>query len=66
MNTPQVSINIPLKEPNKYLDECIRHCADLNYPDFEDRSPKRVLVVFLGTINSHRRFISIRDMEDIK
>jgi len=34
-NYPKVSINIPVKEYNSHLDECIRYCQKLDYPDFE-------------------------------
>ena len=32
---PPVSIIIPVKEKNRYLDECINACWQLDYPDFE-------------------------------
>lgn len=35
MQNPKVSIIIPLKEYNSYIEECIRHCLELDYPDFE-------------------------------
>ncbi len=34
-NYPRISINIPVKEYNPHLDECIRHCLELDYPNFE-------------------------------
>lgn len=34
-NYPKISINIPVKEYNSHLDECIRYCLKLDYPDFE-------------------------------
>lgn len=30
-----VSIIIPLRNPNKHFEECIKHCLQLNYPDYE-------------------------------
>jgi len=35
MDSPKVSIIIPLKNPNKHLEECIEHCLQLDYPDYE-------------------------------
>ncbi len=32
---PPVSIIIPVKEKNRYLEECINACQQLDYPDFE-------------------------------
>ena len=32
---PRISINIPVKEYNPHLEECIRHCLELDYPNFE-------------------------------
>lgn len=32
---PAVSIVIPVKGRNDNLDECVRHCQSLDYPDFE-------------------------------
>jgi len=34
-DNPFVSIVIPVKEKNKNLEECIRHCLSLDYPDYE-------------------------------
>jgi cellulose synthase/poly-beta-1,6-N-acetylglucosamine synthase-like glycosyltransferase len=35
MDSPFVSIVIPVKERNPYLDESVRHCLALDYPGFE-------------------------------
>ncbi len=35
MDKPKVSIVIPAKSFNKNLKECLKHCLDLDYPDFE-------------------------------
>ncbi len=35
MDNLKVSIIIPVKAPNKNLENCIHHCLKLNYPDFE-------------------------------
>ena len=35
MREVPVSIVIPLKAPNKNLDECLKHCLELDYTDFE-------------------------------
>lgn len=35
MNAPTVSIIIPVEETNENLNECLRHCLELDYPDFE-------------------------------
>lgn len=35
MTTPKVSIIIPVSNWNKNLDESIRHCLSLDYPDYE-------------------------------
>ena len=32
---PKVSITIAVKEYNSYLDECVRNCLQLEYPNFE-------------------------------
>lgn len=32
---PMVSIIVPVKAPNQYLEECIHHCLQLDYPNFE-------------------------------
>lgn len=34
-DNPKSSILIPVKEFNQNLDECIRHCLELDYPDYE-------------------------------
>jgi len=34
-NSPKLSIIIPVKESNQNLDECIKHCLELDYPDYE-------------------------------
>jgi cellulose synthase/poly-beta-1,6-N-acetylglucosamine synthase-like glycosyltransferase len=34
-NNPKLSIIIPVKEFNQNLDECIKHCLELDYPDYE-------------------------------
>ncbi len=31
----RISIIIACKNPNPYLSECLKHCLDLDYPDFE-------------------------------
>jgi cellulose synthase/poly-beta-1,6-N-acetylglucosamine synthase-like glycosyltransferase len=35
MRDVPVSIVIPLKAPNKNLDECLKHCLELDYTDYE-------------------------------
>lgn len=35
MKYPKISIVIPVKVPNKNLEECIHHCLELDYPNFE-------------------------------
>lgn len=35
MKYPKISIVIPVKVPNKNLEECVHHCLQLDYPNFE-------------------------------
>ncbi len=35
MNHPFISIVIPVRNLNPYLEECIAHCQKLDYPDYE-------------------------------
>ena len=34
-NQPLISIIIPCKEIDKYTEECIRYCLELDYPNYE-------------------------------
>ncbi len=34
-SSPKISVVIPVKEFNRNLDECIKHCLELDYPDCE-------------------------------
>ncbi|MBA7628100.1 putative mycofactocin biosynthesis glycosyltransferase MftF [subsurface metagenome] len=67
---PKVSIIIPVKESNENLQECLKHCCRLDYPDYEiivlpDGEEKlsypQVKVIPTGTIGpSEKRDIGIK------
>ncbi len=69
-NYPKVSIIIPVKESNENLQECLEHCLELDYPDYEiivlpDKmerlSYSQVKVISTGTIGpSEKRDIGIK------
>ncbi len=69
-NNPKLSVVIPVKEFNPNLDECINHCLELDYPDYEiivlpDSSielPYNVRVVPTGVKGpSEKRTIGIKE-----
>jgi len=35
MDPPFISIIIPAKDNNSYLEECVTHCKRLDYPEYE-------------------------------
>lgn len=69
-NYPKVSIIIPVKKSNENLKECLEHCLELDYPDYEiivlpdgkERLPySRAKVIPTGAIGpSEKRDIGIK------
>lgn len=73
MKYPKVSIIIPVREDNQYLQECVSHCSRLDYPDYEiivlpDKmeglSHSRMRVISTGAIGpSEKRDIGIKNAQ---
>jgi cellulose synthase/poly-beta-1,6-N-acetylglucosamine synthase-like glycosyltransferase len=69
MKERSVSIVIPLKTPNKNLDECLKHCLELDYDEYEilvlpdkiaDTSFPRVKVIASGAVGpSEKRDLAL-------